>query len=174
MKKKLTISIISIIIPMLIAYPSFAATKNEIQNINVESREKNQQSTGSGNSQTQNSISNIQNTMANHSSIGNLDEVINVEDPFNIQLDTSIATTEKINTWVNVKASQLVRIIQTIGKWVAFIVFIISAIKTVVGVFGKSDNLSKCVTAMIISAISFVAIEYADIIFQFLLRFIVQ
>ena len=75
MKKKLTISIISIIIPMLIAYPSFAATKNEIQNINVESREKNQQSTGSGNSQTQNSISNIQNTMANHSSIGNLDEV---------------------------------------------------------------------------------------------------
>lgn len=179
MKKTMSIVITGIIASILVICPTFAV-ENEFQEVeNTQSQTKvnnqtNKNQTNEANLEKQTTMSNIQSTITEESSISNIDKVIDVEDPFNIEVDSEAVTADKINTWVNFKASQLVSIIQTVGKWVAFIVFVISGIKTVVGVFGKGDNISKGVVAMIISAVCFVAIEYADIIFQFLLQFIVK
>lgn len=159
------LAIIAIISSFVLTNVSFAnnTEQNNTQNIETERTIED----------TQNTVDRITTTMNNNSTVGNnLNEAINVDDPFNVTFDTS--TADKADEWINFKASQIIRIIQTVGKWITFIVFVICGIRTVLGVFGKSDKVGKGVFGMILAAVCFVIIQYADIIFEFLLNFIVH
>lgn len=117
----------------------------------------------------------IENESRITNTVGNdINNFVNVEDPFNITFNEGEEdVSEKVSQWINFKASSIIDVLQTIGIWLCFGVFIICGFKTVVGVFGKGDKIGKGVTGMIIAAICFVIIQYADVVFKCLLDFII-
>lgn len=107
-----------------------------------------------------------------NSPIVNLENDIDVSDPTNIKVNSNLGSPDQLEEWINGKAMDIVRIIQLVGQWVSFGVFIICGIKTVIGTFGKSGSVGKGVLGMAISAVAFVGIKYADVLFQWILVFL--